>query len=259
MKKTIYYLIAFCILGSTNVTAQWWPYGGLINGTNGHVLGTSTNHPINIFTNNINTARFSTGNSLGAGSLIPGIGLGDGLRIMPRTNNCGSPSYPSGSTSSVDIWTSCSDGTNIRWDGSGQISGTNNRFEIWANYMGLFFNTASGSGVYKFARTGTVTAFVGTNNFWRIGQQTDLANISGNRRLEVADDNWQLRLSRTNGSQYTDFQSNANGNLQILPQGGSVGVNLNANPTANLDVNGNARIRNVQVATPNSILVGVNA
>ncbi len=44
-----------------------------------------------------------------------------------------------------------------------------------------------------------------------------------------------------------------------MPTGQRVGINLNANPTANLDVNGNVRIRNVATGTPNCILIGTNA
>jgi hypothetical protein len=63
----------------------------------------------------------------------------------------------------------------------------------------------------------------------------------------------QLRLTATN-SQWTDFETNIFGNMLIKPVGQRVAVNLNSNPTHNLDVNGNARIRNVPVATPNCIL-----
>ncbi|WP_341903170.1 tail fiber domain-containing protein [Fluviicola taffensis] len=68
----------------------------------------------------------------------------------------------------------------------------------------------------------------------------------------------QLRIT-TNNNAWVDFQTLTTGNLDIQPQNGRVGINLTTNPTANLDVNGNARIRNVQAAVPNSILVGVNA
>ena len=262
MKKTI--IILSFIIQSITATAQDWNTQ-LNLGIPNNLFGTTSNVPINIYTNGIQRAQFTTGNILGLSTIIPGIGLGDGLRITPRTNGCtGGPTvYPSGPNSSIDIWTSCSDGTNIRWDGSGQISGTNNRFEIWANSRGFFFNTPLGNGLYKFARLGTVTAFVGTNNFWRIGMQNDGSNYNGARRLEVLDDARQFRLTyaapNVSGGPFTDFFTNNLGNLQIEPSGGRVGVNLTSNPTATLDVNGDARIRNVQAATPNSILVGVNA
>lgn len=68
----------------------------------------------------------------------------------------------------------------------------------------------------------------------------------------------QLRIT-TNNNAWTDLQTLNTGNFVILPQSGRVGINLTTNPTANLDVNGDARIRNVQTAIPNSLLVGVNA
>jgi hypothetical protein len=123
-------------------------------------------------------------------------------------------------------------GTEIRWGGSGNIRGANNRFEIWGNYNGLFYNTSTGSGVHKFARSGNVTGFIGTNNFWRIGMQGDPNNINGTRRLEVVDLAPQLRLTNggNNATSFinTDFFTNASGNMQIMPTGQRVGVNLNA-------------------------------
>ncbi len=68
----------------------------------------------------------------------------------------------------------------------------------------------------------------------------------------------QLRLTTTNNN-WSDLETNANGNLLLRPMSQRVGINLTTNPTANLDVNGDVRIRNVQAATPNSILIGVNA
>ena len=66
----------------------------------------------------------------------------------------------------------------------------------------------------------------------------------------------QLRLTATNNF-WVDFETNTFGNLQIQPVSGRVGINLTTNPTANLDVNGDARIRNVLAATPDALFVGV--
>ncbi|WP_343635776.1 tail fiber domain-containing protein [Fluviicola sp.] len=200
-------------------------------------------------TNDINIARFTHNNALT--SLVGNSG--DGLRILDPLSGPGN----------LDLFTSSSPGgneTHIVWGGSGQVSGQNNRFEFLAKAgQGFWFDLISPTvQYYKFATNATVHAFVGSNRFWRIGDQAELANTSANRRLEVVQDDWQFRLSRTNGV-YTDFQTNTNRNLQILPQGGRVGINANADPTATVDVFGDARIRNVQAATPNSILVGVNA
>ncbi len=260
MKQTLIFLVF--LLSNGTIFCQEWFTNTLNNGTFGFNFGNSVNQPINIYTNNNQTAQFSTGYSLGPG-IIPSANMGDGLRIIPRTQGCGSPSLPG--TGALDLWTGCSNNTNIRWDGSGQISGTNNRFEQWANLNGFFFNTTlqGGNGVYKFARLKIVTGFIGTNNYWRIGEQADVLNLNGQRRLHVVDNAIQFRLSfappGSNGGTFTDFLSNPTGNLQIQPSGQRVGINAPSNPTATIDVFGDARIRNVQAATPNSILIGVNA
>ena len=122
---------------------------------------------------------------------------------------------------------------------------------------------AVAGGFFKFTRGTDVTCRVGGNNFWRIGLQLDDNNLDGERRLHVVDATTQFRLSfaspGSNGSAFTDFLSNSGGNLQIQPSGQRVGINAPTNPTATIDVFWDARIRNVQAATPNSILVGVNA
>lgn len=260
MKKI--FIIVQCLF-TAGIGLSQWPNAGLLGG-GGNSFGTAAgyNVPINIFTGGIQRAEFTT-NATMTNTLIPGVGAGDGLRIMPKTLGCGGGSYPSIPTASVDIWTSCSNGTNIRWDGSGQISGTNNRFEQWANYNGFYFNTFGESGIYKFARGGLVTALVGTNNFWRIGEQNDASNFNGARRLEVLDNKHQFRLTYANpnapSGPFTDFFTNPTGNLQIEPSGGRVGINAAFNPQATLDINGDLRVRNVAVGNPNSLLIGVNA
>ncbi len=68
--------------------------------------------------------------------------------------------------------------------------------------------------------------------------------------------NWQLRLTNKTGN-WTDFKTRGNGNLNIKPNGGKVGINLTSNPTRTLDVNGRARIRQVPViSNPDCIIVG---
>lgn len=232
-----------------NLVYGQWNTTGLNNGS-GASFGTNNNFPINIYTFGTLRARFTTGNALS--SLVGNSG--DGLRIIDPM---------AGGAGHLDLFTSNLNGgneTHVVWGGSGQVSGQNLRFEFLAKAaQGFWFNLLNPSNqYYKFATNATVHAFVGSNRFWRIGDQTEMANNSAVRRLEVVQDDWQFRLSRTNGV-FTDFQTNANGNLQIKPQGEKVGINATANPTATLDVFGDARIRNVVAATPNSILVGVNA
>ncbi|WP_294673226.1 tail fiber domain-containing protein [uncultured Fluviicola sp.] len=255
MKNLKCTLALILVINCFRLFSQEWTYNSLITGQNGNIFGTSLNFPINIYTNNTLRARFTTGSALN--SLVGNSG--DGLRILDPIP---------GGIGHLDMFTSFNSGgneTHIVFGSSGQISGQNNRFELLAKAaQGFWFNLLNPSGqYYKFATNSTVHAFVGSNRFWRIGDQTEMANISANRRLEAVDLNPQFRLQyggiNSSGGPFTDFLSNSSGNLQIMPSGGRVGVNLTTNPTANLDVNGNARIRNVQAATPNSILVGVNA
>jgi hypothetical protein len=236
------------LMQSIHLFAQDWSTV-LNTGVPNNSFGTTSNVPINIYTNNIQRARFTTGSALT--SLVGNSG--DGLRIFD----------PIGGLGNLDMFTSFNNGgneTHIVFGSSGQISGQNNRFEFLAKAaQGFWFNLLNPSGqYYKFASNSTVHAFVGSNRFWRIGDQFEMANTSAVRRLEVVQDDWQFRLSRTNGM-FTDFQTNTNANLQVRPQGGRVGINATVDPTATIDVFGDARIRNVAAATPNSILVGVNA
>lgn len=238
-----------------NANFAWYRGGNNLGGQAGsnNILGTRWASDIWIMTNNAVTARFSHNNGLNGLS-----NNGDGLRITNPNS-----SAPVG-LGEIDIFTSIQNHTEIRWGGSGNIRGAYNRFEIQANYRGLYFNTREGQVIYKFARLDNITAVIGTNDFWRIGMQTDVfPAINGARRLEVVDNTIQFRLQfggvNSTAGPFTDFLSNANGNLQIMSSGSRVGINLNANPTANLDVNGNVRIRNVQTAVPNSLIIGVNA
>ena len=47
--------------------------------------------------------------------------------------------------------------------------------------------------------------------------------------------NWQLRLTHQNNA-WTDFQTRNTGNLNIQPQNGNTGFNMNFNPTHTIDV-----------------------
>jgi len=252
MKKT---LLLACITGTsfTSISQANWQKGGntIAGGTNSSI-GTKWNSDFYIMTNNRFIAQFTSGNGLN--TAIVG-NSGDGLRIRNQT--------PLGTAGNLDLYTSYNSGeneTHIVFGGNGQISGQNNRLEERANSNGFYFNTETAVGMYKFSRSNIVTGFIGTNNYWRIGAQTESANINAARRLEVADDTWQFRISRNNGAAFTDFQTRLNGRLNINPSGGMVGINLPAfaaNPTATIDVNGNARIRSVQDLTnPDALIVG---
>jgi hypothetical protein len=215
---------------------------------NNNIFGTYFNSDIFVFTNGTKLAAFTTGNYL---TSLNG-NAGNGLRIFnPLPNNTGG---------NLDLFTSANSGqneTHIVFGVSGQISGQSSRFEQYGNLQGFYFDVTNPAiGRFDFARSGTVTGTIGTNNFWRIGEQADTSNIDGNRRLEVVDNTWQLRLS--NDQTHTDFMSNSSGNLQIKPYAGKVGINATSNPSAVLDVFGDLRIRNVAAGQGSSLLIGAS-
>lgn len=246
VKQIVMPLAVVLLMGTVNEvkaqTPDWNTSGNAIGGTN--FFGSTNNFPLNIRTNNTLRAQFTTGGTFGTGST-----LGDGLRFFD----------PGGGPGNLDLWTSSSNQTHIRWDGNGTIQGANGRFEFIGNFNGLWFNTTTGTGRYLFNRNGTETGRVGLNDFWRIG--LNATNVDAARRLDVFDATTpQLRLTQTNNTVFADFQTNANGNLLINPSGTRLGLNLGTtNPSHTLEVNGNARFRNLTAATtPNSLLVGVN-
>lgn len=240
----------------TNANFAWYRGGNNLGGPAGgnNILGTRWASDIWIMTNNIVTARFTQGDVLTSWQ----GNAGDGLSIIA----------PPGSTGNLDLFTSNNAGgseTHAVFGGSGQVSGQSNRFEFISTgaLLGNYYSTFSGSGIHRFDRGQTEYGRVGTNGFWRFGENTSgpvFGGLQAARRVEVVDDVIQFRLTFSSSSTgpNTDFFSNDAGNLQIMPTGQRVGINLNANPSHNLDVNGNARIRNVPVATANCILVGTN-
>ncbi len=233
-----------------------WYRGGNYNtgpAVNNNILGTFFDSEIFIYTNSQKLASFTKGNYL---STLIGGNLGNGLRVFnPLPNNTGG---------NLDLFTSSTNGqneTHIVFGGNGQISGQASRLESYGNWEGLYFEALNPSiGKIKFARNGLVTASIGTNNFFRIGIQQDATNSNAGRRLEVVDTDWQFRLTFGNefSGVFTDFKTNAQGNLQILPQNGRVGINAATNPTATLDVNGDLRVRNVTTGNADALIVGVS-
>ena len=252
-------LTVFTLLLSGQSFSQYWNTNGLNTALGGNTFGMSTNTPINIFTNNNFIAQFTTGSSLS--TAIYGNN-GDGLRIRNLT--------PFGSSGNLDLYTSYNAGqneTHVVWGSNGQISGQANRFEERAFANGFYFNAETNNGMYKFATTNTVHAFVHPNNrFWRIGQQAEPAEIPGQRQLEVVDNDVQFRLSRglnngTNTNAYTDFHA-WNFGLNIVPMEGSQrqtvfvhrgGTTINQ---VRLNVNGNGRFRFIPQGFAESIILG---
>lgn len=250
------YALAVILFASFNsVFSQSTTAGNTQNFGQTNFIGYTNNFPLNILTNNVPRAQFTTGNALNSW-----LGnFGDGLRIFD----------PSGGGGHLDLFTSGNAGgneTHARFGGSGQVSGQNNRFEFISTNaaLGNYYSTFSPTGIHRFDRGETEYGRLGTNGYWRFGQNTSgpvFGGLNADRRLEVVDNTTQFRLTFSPNATgpFTDFFSNSFGNLQILPSGQRVGINLVADPTANLDINGDLRIRNVQSATPNSILIGINA
>ena len=164
-----------------------------------------------LFTNRTQGSTTISSNVFGTG-----ISQGDGLRIF---DNSGGPGH-------LDLWTSSSTQTHIRWSGNGTIQGINSRFELLANYKGFWFNTTNINGQYIFNQEGTEVGRIGTNNNWRIGLNP--SNVNAQRRLEVFDNSNkpQFRITYAiNAGANSDFQVSSEGNLHVVPQtSGNVGA-----------------------------------
>ena len=119
MKHILLSISAIMFVGTS--MAQW-PNNSLLPSGNTY-FGTQFNAPINIYTNGIFRAQFTTGNALNSYS----GNSGDGLRIR----NTGL--FPSGGN--LDLFTSNAPGqneTHAVFGLNGQVSGQNNRFEVMA-------------------------------------------------------------------------------------------------------------------------------
>ncbi len=278
MKKELIFAVCI-ILGvnslyaqSTNATNAW---------NNSRFLGwdgSNNNNPLTIRTNNI-TRMHINGNMTGYGVNTSGF-IGVGM------SNPGAPVHIFGATAQNNQgWRrglTLSNNAALVFDGGAASSffmahPSSSPIGNW--YAGAQTSLDAGAGVdYAFSVyvnnvIGTLNPLNSTQFFKNLlvyqdnfGRRMGVNTLNPQLAAEVYSNANQLRLSygaaaSTNAvpSVFTDFFTNTSGNLQIMPTGQRVSVNLNANPTSTLDVNGNVRIRDVQSATPNSILVGVNA
>ena len=141
MKNKLYILFLIALANFKYYYSQtYWNVSATNNGQIGNKFGTINNFPINIYTNNIQRAQFTTGVALGPS---PGVGqVGDGLKIYPGNG--------SNTVASLDLYTSGNNTTHVRFDGSGSINGQRNRLEYWANLNGFWFNTTTPNGRYIF-------------------------------------------------------------------------------------------------------------
>lgn len=182
----------------------------------------------------------------------------DGFRIWnPGYASSGGAYLP---LSAIDIWTGESGTTHMRYDHSGLFQGINLQFEQFARLNGFWFNAqpltdqaGSYRGRYFFNIDSIeVARFSNATNTSRGYMRVGLLPGGGTsgpgnpgtdaaRRLEVYDNATlpQFRITQTNGTIYTDFQTTAAGDLFIDPWSGTnsrnVGIGTNS-PTAKLEV-----------------------
>ncbi len=201
-------------------------------------------------------AEFTNGQLMQDNQLTPT----DGFRIW-------NPGYNSSSTydpdHALDLWCGESNTTHIRFDHSGLIQTINLRFEQIARLNGFWFDAkpydyqAAAStpfrGEYYFNMDSIeIARFSNVNNanrgFIRMGLQPAgllgavTAAVDAARRLEVYDNAAvpQFRITQTDGTNYTDFQTTSNGDLFIDPWAGATSRNVGigiSTPTAKLEVN----------------------
>src|SRR5690554_2814812 len=117
-KQVIISILVIGMIATTQIKAQvTTPFN---NGAPGDYVGWNignnfplqirhnANQPINIFTNNLMRATFTTNGTFGSGTM-----QGDGLKIID----------PSGGPGNLELWTSSSTQSHIRWSRNGTIQG----------------------------------------------------------------------------------------------------------------------------------------
>jgi hypothetical protein len=281
-KAKILFIIGFIQINYVNIHSQ------SSNGTNtnqyfqNRFIGWDNSNginPLTIRTNNITRMHINgTGVFTNGGNASGFIGIG--------TNQPSSPLHVIGSqVGNAQGWRRgiiLGNSSTLLWDGGvansffmAHPSGVPN-----SNWFAGSQTNLNNNSIVDYAFTVFVNNSLGsinplnTINFFKnvlVYDQQDVTRRLGINTLnpqqaaEVFSNGTQMRLSwgTTNSTDavpivFTDFRTNNFGNLQVMPTGQRVGINLNTNPTATLDVNGEVRIRNLQTGAPNSLLVGTN-
>ncbi|MES2799434.1 MAG: tail fiber domain-containing protein [Bacteroidota bacterium] len=276
MKKIIVFICLLGISFNSFSQLQWRKGGNSVAGGANSSIGTnnSWNAPLYFITNGITRMQINDNNGATAGF----IGVGTNAPNSPMSIVGDEQLNAQGWKRAISITNS----GGLIWENGGGNSFFMAHPSSTPNgnwYAGAQNGIGSGAvvdysmTVYANNSYGTVNPLQSTQIYKNLlvyeptfGRRFGVNTWNPQLAAEVYSNNNQLRLSwgptvSTNGPSgvFTDFFTNNFGNLQIMPTGQRVGINLNANPTANLDVNGDARIRNVQAAVPNSIIVGVNA
>lgn len=266
MKKQ--FLICFCVLATTMAYSQSTAATNNYLGT--RFLGWDTGNganPLEIRTNNITRMHINGNTGLTSGF----IGIGTSTPLAPLHVFGSQQANAQGWRRGIILGNE----STLLWDGGGGQSffmahpsstPNGNWYAGAQNGISTVASVDYAFTVYVNSSNGTLNPLRSTQFYKNVlVEQTGFERRFGVNTLNPARDAEirsnltqapQFRLTTVNNS-WVDFETNAAGNLQIMPQNGSVGINLNTNPTANLDVNGNARIRNVQAATPDALFVGV--
>ncbi len=277
------FLTLAVLLGSTSVFAQgpWFTNGNIITPANW--LGSQNNQPLNFRTNNIQRMKIN-GTTTFAGVNTTGF-------IGIATNNPLAPLTISGSQNiflNAQSWRrglNMVDRACINFDAGPPQNGQN----MGSYFLGFpssnppdnFFTgisagqspSATVNYCYQiYVNTQLGTSPIGSTHFFKnvliqdntFERSFGVNTFSPARVTDIHDtgnDNItdaQLRLTTVVNSAYTDFRNTSLGNLLINPSAQKVGINLITDPTANLDVNGNVRIRNVPIGPPNCLIIGEN-
>lgn len=184
------------------------------------------NQPINLFTNNIWRASITTNNGLTNTNLANynfnvAPQTGDGIQVR-----AGVGSNPA---ASIDIFTSFSNQTFLRMDGTTLFQTTNNRFENISNLNGFWYNAtgngANGSGPgtpqYIWNIVQTESGRLGSNGKWRYGLNP--GNLNANNRVEIVSAITDPYFGTVNGSSGIRTTNLTSANLPVA--NGVNGVN----------------------------------
>lgn len=264
-------VITFSLLSISTFAQQPWRVGGNNNvqlGGNQPIIGTTQNTSLFFHTNSVERMRINANTGATAGFV--GINTTNPLYQL-HVNASG--------IANNQLWKRgimLSDLAALTWHGApntnrhyfmghSSVNPAGNFYQGYSEGIGIgaLVNYASTVFVTSNPSSGPIAStqmfkwlFVHEDGFERRFGVNTLNPIRTAEIKNTISNNWQLRLTHQNNA-WTDFKTRNTGNLNIQPQNGNTGFNMNLNPTHTIDVNGNARIRNTPVAAiPQSIIIG---